>query len=198
MGSGEAMSPLWVSYYTPDYAGEAAALEKTLKEWGLEYELIRRESTGQWVRNCAAKAEVVLDAIRRHRGRPVIWIDADARIVAEPIWFGTVDCDIAAHLLYGNTLISACVYFAPTPAAYKLVVRWVEAMRATPEVWDQKVLHRLISKLPVRFADMPPEYCWIEGHTLQDRLSFRAYGARHPVIEQWQASRKFRDGRADA
>lgn len=192
------MNPLYFCYHTPNYAPEVAGLAESLRFFELDHIIIERPDTGSWVRNCAQKADVILEMVERHPDRPLVWLDADARVIRAPLLFGELTCDFAAHWLGGHTLVSATLYFGPSPAARNLVRDWVELMHQRPDEWDQKTLQSLVGhRQDLRVAHLPPEYCWIEGKNPIDRLSFGHYGEREPVIVQWQASRKYRDGRTD-
>lgn len=179
------MTPLFVSFYTTDtpYGQEAAQLKTTLDQFGLEHEIIPMPSRGDWRRNTAIKPHVISDVMKRHEGRPVVWLDADARVMQRPILFDLIDCDVAAHWFSGHELLSSTVYFGGTCAAWNLVQDWIRRVDAVPGVWDQTPLQEAIeSDVRLIVHKLPQSYAAI----------FDAKGSENPVIAQMQASRRLR------
>jgi hypothetical protein len=146
---GNALSPLFVSYFTfgTQYEQEVRALEVTLREFGLEHRIEGRENRGDWRLNCAQKADFIWDMMKAHPGRPIVWVDADARIMSRPVLFDELDCDVAYHLRHGVELLSGTVYFGPTAPAQELVMRWIEACKRQPEAWDQLTLAETVEEM---------------------------------------------------
>lgn len=194
------MAPLYVSFYTPQYIDEANALLRTLAEFGLEHRISERPDAGSWERNCAQKPSAIYEAMQSVKGRPIVWLDADARVMRRPALFDELTCDFAAHWLYNAELLSGTLYFGGTEKARSIVRRWVDAQALAPNEWDQRVLQKIVDTncdgLSVNM--LPCEYCWIHGKTKRDMISAAAYGPRDPVIKHLQASRRFRDHREDA
>jgi hypothetical protein len=189
------MQPLYVSFYTPGYAGEAAGLIASLDAFGLEHQVLALPSTGAWVRNCSLKARYISGRAEAHPGRPLVWIDADARVVAKPALLADLDCDFAAHWLYDAELLSGTLYFGPTLAAQKLIALWEFGCEAEPDEWDQRILQRCVERASgLRVSRLPPEYTWIQGEREKD-IGETAYGKREPVIVHRQASRLHRHDR---
>lgn len=188
------MHPLFVSYYTAGtpYGAEAAELIKTLDEHGLEHRVACRVSRGSWQADTQQKAEVVRDMIQINDGRPLVWLDADARVERIPLLFNRLDCDFAAHWLGGKELLSSTLYFGPTAAARRLALAWCERNRTNPHgrYGDQQNLQDVVEETPnLRVFDLPPEYAWIERKRGVDDISATHYGSRRPIIRQTQASR---------
>jgi hypothetical protein len=178
------MKTLFASFYTGDgYAIEARQLIDTLRHHGLEYVVEERANAGDWLRNCGGKAAFLLDVRRRFPGRPVVWVDADARIREQPILFDVLNCDIGAHWWQDDHLASGTVYVGTSEHATRLLEAWRDACNAHPEQTDQAVLQGIIETWPHRLhvAKLPATYCAI----------FDA-GIGNPVIEHMQASRRLR------
>jgi hypothetical protein len=189
------MTPLFIGYYTPGpYEREASQLSATLDRFGFEREIVPVPDLADWSWNCSQKARVVYSAMARHPGRPVVYLDADARVIRSPdLFLSTPDCDFAAHWLGGEELISACMYFAATPAAQRLVWLWMQGCQDRPGVWDQKTLQTVVEQMPeLRVMRLPPEYNWICAQDGVNDISQSIYGALDPVIVQRQASRRLR------
>lgn len=187
-----------ISAYTRNngYAQEVARLSAQLDGLDVPYLIEAYRDQGSWVKNCAYKAAYLMHMRATIEG-PLLWLDADARPVSDP-WphLQGLDCDIACHKLGGHELISSTVYLADTDACMNLMGQWVAMQHEQGDVWDQKVLQSAISLLgpSVRFAELPPELCWIEAEPGSGQLdiSEREYGKREPVIIQTQASRRLR------
>lgn len=156
------MKPVVVSFYTADtpYQQEAAELEASAREFGLFTDIRAVPNLGSWELNCGMKPAFIRDRMQDYPGRPVVWLDADARVRRKPELFATLDCDFAAHWRYGVELLSGTMYFGPTAAARKLAEAWFDAQMRTPKVWDQLTLQRVIdSGVPaVRIERWPPSY----------------------------------------
>lgn len=180
--------PIFVSYYTlgTPYEREAGELKNTLRAFGLEHDITGVANLGDWCANCAMKARVIAEAMDRYPTRPIVFVDADARIRQYPAHFTTLwgTCDVAFYRLNGE-LLSGTLYFASTPAALQLVQGWQRRCAEQPNVWDQQLLDQEIkSTAGLRVAELPPQYVQIFD-------TMRDCGA--PVIEHMQASRRFRE-----
>jgi hypothetical protein len=190
------LRPLYVGYFTQGtpYEREAAELVVTLDGFGLEHEIVGVPDLGDWTHNCAQKPNVVREAMGKHPDRPIVYLDADARVIRRPELFDALDDrDFAGHWLGDEELISACLYFAPTPAAAELLRRWHVGCKDRPDVWDQKTLQAEVEAFDgLRVTRLPPEYNWIQAVDGHEDISQRHYGERSPVIVQRQASRRLR------
>ncbi len=192
-------TPLYVSFYTDRYADSAAELRGTLEQFGLEHVVAHQPGAGNdWLVNVQRKPGFIRNMMRRHPGRPLVWLDADARVRKRPALFAELAAepgggvDFAAHWLGGRgagELLSGTLYFGPTDAAYKLAVAWSEEQAACRDLVDQIVLERLlrVGRGPeaLRVAELPASYTAIFDHPMCPP------GER--VIEHLQHSRRFRD-----
>jgi hypothetical protein len=178
------MPPLYVSFYTPGYAEEAAALRETLDRFGLPHEIRAMNSMGNWTHNCAMKSAFVCDMLHQ-RLRPVVWVDADARVVRYPDLFNSLDCDFAAHWRWDAELLSGTLYFAATDTAANLAKAWAERCIANPQRWDQRTLQETVASIEgLRDARLPASYCSIfDAPDMQDEPA---------VILHTQASRRLK------
>lgn len=174
------MNPIYVSFYTPDYAEHAARLKESLDAFGLDYDLRPWIAIDSWIRNCAQKPSFIRGRLRECQ-RAIVWIDADAVVRKRPS-FEFPDVDIA---IYGDAreVRSGTVFVANTMAARYLLDRWTELCAANPNEWDQRMLSRAIGEVPVRLGTLDVSHCFI----------FDTDRERHPgvepVIEHFQASR---------
>jgi hypothetical protein len=180
------MTPLYVGYFTigTGYQSEAVECMKTLDGFGLEHEFVGVYSAGSWVRNCAKKPEVIRDLQLKHDGRPLVYLDADARVRRKPIAFELIppDVDFGCHYRHGLELLSGTLYIGVTTAARNIVRQWCNACKLAPDVWDQRHLQTVLDGggKDYRIWKMPSEYVRI----------FDDPKMGQPVIEHMQASRR--------
>jgi len=176
--------PVFVCFYTRDTAYEPLAqqLVASLDRFGLEHRVVGIEPLGSWERNCAMKARFVRDQWRT-LGRPVVWLDADATVAADPVTLRRCGADFAISKAHGWEFGSGTVFFGATPAAGRLLDRWVLRCDADPLLWDQMHLDAawadIASSEPLVTQWLPQSYLSVFDHPPE----------RPPVITHWQASR---------
>jgi hypothetical protein len=112
-----------------------------------------------------------------------MYVDADAVIRKTPSFIDTVDTDISIHRTAKGELLSGTIILNRTDATIKLLDTWIEEQKKTPLIWDQKVLDRCLNLAPVTNTPLPVEYIKI----------FDAFKGTDPVVEHFQASRRFKD-----
>lgn len=188
------MQPIYVSFHTtdPGYTAEANALAATLDAHGLPFDIVPVPPFVSWAAACQYKATFIANMLRNWAGRPLVWLDADARVMQPPSLFDELDCDFAANWLGDTQLNAATLYFAPTAAASRLVAKWKQRNTDNPngQHGDQQNLQDVVESFAdLRIHRLPPEYAWIDAGGGVD-ISERHYGKRQPVIVQTQASRR--------
>lgn len=188
-------APLYVSFYTigNGYEAEAAELVRSLVAHRLPH-CVRgvRLHGSTWRSATQYKAEFLRDMQNKYPDRPLVWLDADARVRARPRLFDYLDCHFAAHWYRHAEMLSGTLYFAPGETARKLVEQWIARNLEKPDgrCAEQRNLARVAARTRgLRVLNLPAEYAWIDGGREVD-MSARAYGRRHPVIVQEQASRR--------
>jgi len=173
--------PIFISYYTEPYRTHAEALRASLDVHGCEHDIELVDSDGSWEKNCAQKPGFIRRMRKKHKGRRIVWLDADAIVQQKPELLSKLNgADFAAHTLAGE-LLSGTLYFAPTNRATRLVTRWNKEQAATPTEWDQRTLARALVGWKGEHADLPSEYCRIFDNRKQKGVV--------PVIRHMQASR---------
>jgi hypothetical protein len=184
---------IYVSYHAgPGYADEAAGLRESLDALGLEYRVHEEPDRGSWFANCAHKP-TFLAYMRAHLAGPIVWLDADARVLSVPDWSAVEGCDLAYHRFRGRETLSGTLYIGDTARARGLLVAWAAAQRAKGEPprdghnWgyaDQVSLQKLLDA-PHRWdvRELPEAYACI------DRLHSEGV---EPVIWHRQASRRLK------
>jgi len=183
---------LVVSFHTGGaYAPLADRLRASLSAVGVRYVVAYLPDRGNWQANCLAKPGFLQALRARYPGRPLLWVDADAIVHADPRphLAALGECDAAVHRFRGREVLSGTVYLAATESAGWLLGRWWQCAAEHPDRWDQKALAAAIDldrydRPSPTIAELPAELCCI--HDLQRKLT---PGIR-PVIEHFQQSRK--------
>ena len=175
-----------VAFYTENtpYEQEIENLRTSCNALGINYHFEGYETRGKWVLNAGIKPEFIWEMLHKFDER-LLYIDADAIIREYPILAEEIDCDIAAHIMAGGSLLSGTVIFDNNDRVKSLVNEWVARTRKDPGIWDQKTLHETIvhhgPRLGINFKELPQEYT---------KIFDKPWG--EPIIEHFQASRKLR------
>jgi len=184
--------PVIASYYTKDsdYEKQVKELIISLRRLNLEYDIKAIEDRGGWHKNTYWKSTFVLNTLKKHRGRSVVFVDADAIFRQSPILFNDYNCDFAYHYYNNKELLGGTLYFGNTNGARYVAEQWVEIDKEKMTThMPQKNLQALFGRIQhkVKWKHMPIEYCMIfDCHQ-------RRHGKLHPVIEHFQLSRKNKD-----
>ncbi len=193
------LSYVIISYYTTNtpYQIEIQKLRESLERFRLPYKFYPVASRGSWIRNVQINEEIILQAFTDFPGKAIVSLDADAVVIKYPALFECIDCDFAAHYhawpkQSRTELLCSTLYFQDTPITRDFLNdclrRYFEypATRQQPNMeavfnyqWKGKHHYRK----EMRFINLPPQYCKI--FDLMADIKF-------PVIEQYQASRRFK------
>lgn len=191
-------APLYVSYYTPDYATRARTLVRSLNRFDLDYVVEPIAEQGTWQKDSQYKPRFIWDQMVKHFdkelgiGRPIVWIDADAEVKLRPSAFEHIEADVMACEFKNDgmnkiELLSGTVYFKNNVRSQRVVDAWIEECSANPTLWDQKCLRKAIDRFPdLKIGWLPVTYCFIfdtHRHLFPDA---------EPVILHWQESRAAR------
>jgi hypothetical protein len=183
------MSYIVIGYFTEKtkYEEEIQNLIASLKEFNLPMDIVGIPNQGSFQSNTQFKPYFIKQMLTRHFPKDVLYLDADAIVRQHPAIFDKVDFDVAVMLRDNIELISATMYFANNSKVMELLDRWIRGCHNNPKIWDQQVLQYLLQEkcgdLHLVIRQLPPTYCQIFD-TMAD--------AGNPVIEQFQASRRFR------
>jgi len=192
--------PIVVSHYTRNtgYEQEVKNLIASLDKFGLQYDIEAIDSLGEqngvkaWRRNSNYCSQLVQKMLKRYPERDILRVDADAVFRQSPDLFlqDDFDADIAAHIAnfhwHPNELLGGTIFFRNTPSVSWLVENWAwECMVNRPKQRNPDILKDIINKdtFNVKFVELPPTYCKIF-----DIMKH----VKDPVIEHFQASRRFR------
>jgi hypothetical protein len=186
--------PIVISHYTTGtgYTQEVLKLIASLEKWNLRYDIEAIEPLGAWRVNSNYCSRSVQKMLARYPEDDILRVDADAVFQRFPDLFLSDEFsgDIAAHVhdfrWHRNELLGGTIFFRNTANVRRLVDRWAyECMEHRPSERNPDLLQEIIKsgQFNVQFAELPPEYCKIFD-IMRDVQS--------PVIEHFQASRRFR------
>lgn len=187
-----------VSYYTKGsyYKREALNLYASCELFNINSCIEEVKDQGSWQRNTLFKAQFIKVMLKRHENIAVVFIDADAKVRQDPELFNRINADVGVcYRDYskfpsmarkkGRELLSGTVYFKNNFNSWTVVNQWIMENKRNEGTWEQKNLQKVIERNRgrVNIVEMPPQYCQIFD-------SMRTAGK--PVIEHYQASRKYR------
>ena len=187
---------IFVSFYTRDsgYEEEIKKLIECYKRFDLPYIIEAVDSRYSWQANCKIKAEVIKRQLKENPTKAVVYLDADSVIHKYPSLFFEIKEDIGVNYRDWNIgeqfpspqLNGAVLFFNNTLKAREVVDEWIKRNAEDIERWDQKFLKEVLDeRKDVSVYRLPLEYCKIFD-TDKKRVS-------DPVIEQYQASRKYKE-----
>lgn len=181
-------SPVFISYWTTGtkYKEEAEKLAESCQSAGVDYDVREVPNLGTWQKNTQFKPVFIKQMMGEYNGRPVVWVDADARIVEFPELLYTMDADVAVHYRNGNELLSGTVFLSGSLKSKQLLDKWIEITKASPTVWDQKTFQDAVEiqlRSGLKLNRLPPSYCQIFDLMADEG---------EPVIIHTQASRRLK------
>lgn len=122
------------SFYTPDweYPEFARQLSQNCENLNLEYYIVEKQSSGDYVKNCNIKPFFIREMLEKFK-KPILWMDVDGSIVSSPNLFFTDDIlnyDIAANRGRSNSekIHVGSIWFNYTKAAMSFVDGWCESV----------------------------------------------------------------------
>lgn len=181
--------PIIVSYYTKGtgYEAQVEHLKVTLRRFNLENDVVGIKDRGSWHMNTYYKAQFIARMMKKHVSRPIVYVDADAKMRMNPVLFNDLDCDFACHFREKRELLSGTLYFGDTKGARFLVNKWIEEDKLHPKThMPQKNLRAVFDKNKdkIKWKALPVEYCMIYDSRYRHKIS--------PVVEHFQLSRKYK------
>ena len=184
--------PVFATFVTPDYRPVLEKhLQPTADALGLHLEVVEYAESGDWIANCARKADAVAEVRKRYRTHGVVWVDADAEINRMPVYFAGLRnsaVDIAAHRLPCGEFLGGTVYFGKGKRVTTAINEWRKRCKSSARRYktvDQRHLDDIIRETPaLNFVELPDSYCRIFDHKQQR--------SQHPAITHYQASRRMR------
>ena len=190
-----------ISYFTMNtpYQEEVKNLIGSLKRFNLPYHIYYVRSRGSWIKNVQINEELILKAMSEFPDKAIVSLDADAVVQKYPALFETLDCDFAAHYHIwpkGNRreLFCSTMYFKNCSDVRIFLLDCLKRYREFPSTRQQPNMMSVFEgrthqgsvpswRKRLKFTNLPPQYCKI----------FDLMGEiKYPVIEQFQASRRFK------
>lgn len=178
--------PVITSYYTKGtgYEKQVKELKTTLRRFNLENDVVGIKDRGSWHKNTYYKAQFVMRMMEKYPDRPIVFVDADAKMRCNPVLFNNFDCDFACHFLHGKELLSGTLYLGNTKGSRFIVRKWIEENKLYPTThMPQKNLRAVFNKHKdkIKWKELPVEYCMIFDSYFRNKAN--------PVIEHFQLSR---------
>lgn len=174
-----------VSYHTGGfYERDAFELARSCQQFDVCFHIESLKSMGSWKANVRLKPQFIQRMSEEFDDRPILWLDADARIRRPLDLLGGQTWSVAYHKVGGTKAASGTVYFAPGDRRTKLIQIWVDALAGSPQAVDGDCLD---SAFPDAHP-LPIECCWIWDFDRDGRRKFPDLTAK-PIIEHMQASR---------
>jgi hypothetical protein len=194
------MSYIVCAFYTENTVYEEIAnkhLIPSIKELGIESDIVAIPNLGTWQANTSFKSTFALQMLQKHPDKNVVLLDVDAKIEAIPTLFENIPeqyITAAHHLdhrLWFNRstatkeFLSGTLFLRNVPRTYEMVKLWIDGC-VKSKGWEQRILARVIRQFKFPVFDLPVEYCWINTlpgnrpHPLKDE---------GVIIRHYQASR---------
>lgn len=180
--------PIYVAFYTigTPYEQESRKLIASLDKYALDYDVVGVKNTGSWDDNTHLKPQFLLDMLKKHKGRPIVYVDCDAVIDSYPTMFDIYHDTIGVPVInwsdYRNTsrieMLSGTIYIPNTDESVRTITLWKNMCDTYTKVWDQKLLEKVIGNHWI----IDDSYCNI----------FDLMNVSNPIITHYQASRKFK------
>lgn len=191
--------PIFVSHFTKKtpYEKEVLNLQKSLKKFNLDYHIEGIKSLGSWRANSNWCAWQVQAMLKRYPNRDILRLDCDAIVQRNPSLFLEEDfnADIAAvvwknsKMRPGGEFLGGTMFFRNNPLGISVVDEWVDFCKGFPDKRNGDLLESTIKSYSVEvlnFQKLPLSYCCIFD-LMKSEVS-------EPVIEHFQASRRFKAG----
>jgi hypothetical protein len=185
------MNYVIVGYYTRNtlYEEKARVLIQSMERFEIPHDIVAIDSFGTWWQNTGYKPTFLLEMLDKHSPTSIVYVDCDAEFMRYPDLFDTLDCDVGVYVFdrscytrshKGTEVLSGTIFLKSNTKVRALLEKWIRACRASPKVWDQKLLEKVLEG---QFFTLPGEYCKIF-----DRMDH----ITNPVIVHYQASREVR------
>ena len=189
----------WIvtSYFTENtfYKDLSLVLIKSMDKFKIPHDVRSIVNQKCWFKNTNHKPTFLLQMLKAHPNKNIIWIDCDAEFKRYPVLFDSLTCNIAAFEFsqakyYPHNksnlmeLLSGTLFLQNNESTISLVEKWIEECRTHPKVWDQKSLQKVVGD---SYHKLPGEYCCIHNRMTE---------IKNPVIVHYQASRKVRKNKS--
>jgi hypothetical protein len=185
-------------FYTGDYFHWVPPLRLSLERLGCRRDFVETAKVeGGWEANTMRKATEVMNAMVRHPGQVIVFIDVDAQVCGDLTPLTQLAGDVAFHVQSRRgrnggvrfRVRSGTLVLKPTPAARRFVETWsiLSAGSLYGEV-DQTTLLLAIGLVPgVTFTPLELRYCATAGDHVSDPVILHDQASRDtPKVRSWQ------------
>jgi len=180
-----------ISYYTvgTGYETEIEKLRRSLNLFQLPHYIEGIKSRGSWVENVHYNNELILKAFDMFPDKAIVSLDADAVVERYPALFDTLDCDFAAHMHTWKSgrveLLCSTMYWQGNETTRAFLRDVITRHKSYPRETQQPGMLATLKQWGdrIKYQSLPPQYARI--FDLMESVKF-------PVINQYQASRRFR------
>jgi hypothetical protein len=170
-----------ISGYTigTPYEQEIQYLIESMKKFNFSCDhIVPYNNQGTWEKNCQYKAIIIKEKLKE-LNKPVLWLDADAVILKDPVIFEKIKEDIACAFWYG--VVSSTLYIKNNDNTKIVIDEWITLNEKKPKEWDQRTLTEVLKDKTISIKKLSHSYCKIDY-----------FKANDPFIIQNQASRRFK------
>ncbi len=194
------------SFYTTETPYKTVAekyLIPSCKKLGLEYKIVETfPNYKSWWRNVAEKPAIILDMLSSclSSDECLVFLDADAEILQYPKLLFEIpkEYDISFHTLswedwygYPNSkifeILSGTIFLRNRKNVKELCKEWYsEAIKTN--IWEQKVLERIINNHNLNIFPLPIEYCYMRTRPNGEEPLVKC----EPIIAHNQVSREMK------
>jgi hypothetical protein len=175
--------PHVVSCYPQAYGDmHAYHLKRSLERLGLSFEVVALDTIHSDRMLAYEKADFVARMWDQHLA-PLLFVDADVMLQAQPILPLQAACDFAVHKWNGWEMSTRTLYFARSQAAEALLRTWQQLASSYTAVWDAYLLDQAwsltASQMPLDTVWLPRSYHAVAGEA----------GAKHaPIVHNLKAT----------
>jgi len=156
------VKPLVISFYTDElYSRLASRLARSCEAYGLGVEIEEREDLGSWVANCGQKPTFILGMLEFH-DRDVLWVDADAEFVSEPVGLDEQEGDLGLFITKWNLYMSGTLLFRNTVASREMLGGWIQEQKRFLDLPDEKTMRAVLERGgAVKTGQLSPGYAYV-------------------------------------
>jgi hypothetical protein len=196
---------LLVSFYTKNtgYEQEIKKLINSISNYGYNTYIEDIDSLGSWDANTKYKSRLLLNSLEKYPNVDLfLYLDSDA-MIQKDIPLNDITGDISVHYkIRGRNgkwhknnpyLLSGTIFYKNTQIIKKIFNEWDKENQRTISFekdpprknWDQQNLQNILEKYKneINIQKLTPEYCKIF-----DTMDY----CKNPIIEHFQASRRFK------
>lgn len=190
-----------VSFFTQGfYTREAFELLRGCQYFSLPYHFVQVKDEKDWLISSNRKPSFLREMSDMFPNRPILWLDADARVRKLPLNLFHLDVPIAYCELEKDLPCDATVYLGVGKQRNVFLDEWAKLVKDDPfgaklppeqaavGAPTQFYFERAFQNLGIHPTHLPLEYCWLYDLSA-DRTGKPAKVDVVPVIEQMQANR---------